>query len=428
MSIASILFLTFVILLFLNVPIALSLGIASLVAFMSNGTILTLLPMQLYASTAKFTLLAIPFFILAGNIMDKAGISERLINLADKAFGHKKAGLAIVAVVTSCFFAAISGSGPATVASLGAILIPAMIKSGYDKGMTASLLATSGAIGIIIPPSIAFVVYGAVAEQSIGRLFIAGIIPGLLIGVALIIASIILCKNMSIKQHEKSAKKEVWIAFKDAFWGLLMPVIILGGIYGGIFTPTEAAAFSAVYGLVVGVFVYKKIGFKEFKDVLVESAVQSSVVLFIVSCASIFAYIVTTEGIAEVAGNAILSIAAGNKIIFLLLVNIILLIAGCFIDAISAFYLFIPILLPVALQLGYDPIAFGVLMTVNLAIGQVTPPVGVNLYVACPIAGIDLKTISKAVFPFVLAATIVLFIITYVPGVSLILPNILGIK
>lgn len=428
MSISFILFGTFIILLFLNVPIAISLGLSSVAAMLAGGIPLSMLPMQIHASIGKFTLLAIPFFILAGNVMEKAGISERLINLAEKLVGHKKSGLAIVAVITSVFFAAISGSGPATVAALGAILIPAMINNGYEAGMAASLMSTAGAIGIIIPPSIAFVVYGAIAEQSIGKLFIAGIVPGLLIGAALIIVSIIICKDMPIKQSEKATGKEKWIAFKDAFWGLMMPVIILGGIYGGIFTPTEAAAVSAVYGILVGIFIYKQIDFKEFVDLLVESSVQSAVVLFIVATASVFAWIVTTEGIADSVGAGILAISAGNKILFLLLVNIILLITGCFLDAISAFYLFVPILLPVAIELGYDPIAFGVVMTVNLAIGQVTPPVGVNLYVACPIAEIDLKTISKAVVPFVLASIAVLLLITYFPQTILWLPNLMKIK
>ncbi len=429
MSISFILFGTFIILLFLNVPIAISLGLSSVAAMLAGGIPLSMLPMQIHASIGKFTLLAIPFFILAGNVMEKAGISERLINLAEKLVGHKKKWIGYSSSNYLCVFAAISGSGPATVAALGAILIPAMINNGYEAGMAASLMSTAGAIGIIIPPSIAFVVYGAIAEQSIGKLFIAGIVPGLLIGAALIIVSIIICKDMPIKQSEKATGKEKWIAFKDAFWGLMMPVIILGGIYGGIFTPpTEAAAVSAVYGILVGIFIYKQIDFKEFVDLLVESSVQSAVVLFIVATASVFAWIVTTEGIADSVGAGILAISAGNKILFLLLVNIILLITGCFLDAISAFYLFVPILLPVAIELGYDPIAFGVVMTVNLAIGQVTPPVGVNLYVACPIAEIDLKTISKAVVPFVLASIAVLLLITYFPQTILWLPNLMKIK
>lgn len=427
MGISAVLFLVFVILLLLNVPIALSLGLSSVVSLLVNGTTLEMLPMNIYSATSKFTLLAIPFFVLAGNIMEKAGISDKLINLANKMVGHKNAGLAIVCVITSCFFAAISGSGPATVAALGVIIIPAMVKAGYGSGMSSALMATSGAIGIIIPPSIAFVVYGAIAEVSIGKMFIAGIVPGLLMGLALILVCLILAKKMNIEKQPKAPAKEVAAAFKDAIWGILMPVIILGGIYGGVFTPTEAAAVSAVYGLFVGIFVYKKVKGKEFMSILVDSAVQTSVVMFIIASASLFAWIVTTEGIAEAAGELLLAIS-GNKYVFLLIVNIILLIAGCFLDAISAFYIFVPIMLPVALKLGYDPVALGVVMTVNLAIGQVTPPVGVNLYVACGVSKISLKEISRHVLPFVFASLASLLLITYIPEIILWLPNILGIK
>lgn len=427
MSVAGVLFLSFIILLLLNVPIALGLGLASLAAMAMSGTPLDMLPMQIYAATGKFTLLAIPFFILAGNIMEQAGISEKLISLANKFVGHKKGGLAIVCVITSCFFAAISGSGPATVAALGVIIIPAMINAGYGKGMSSALMATSGAIGIIIPPSIAFVVYGAVAEVSIGKIFIAGIVPGLLMGACLIVVSLILSNKLDVKMQAKASSEEKWSAFKDAIWGLMMPAIILGGIYGGIFTPTEAAAVSAVYGLFVGVFIYKKIKWREFHKLLVQSSVQSATVMLIVACASLFAWFCQTEGIAEMAQELLLNIS-GSKIVFLLIINIILIIAGCFIDAVSALYIFIPIMLPVALELGYDPIALGVLMTMNLAIGQVTPPVGVNLYVACGISKISLKEISKAVLPFVLASVAALFAITYFPQITLWLPNIMGIK
>jgi tripartite ATP-independent transporter DctM subunit len=427
MSVAGVLFLSFIVLLLLNVPIALGLGLSSLAAMAMSGTPLDMLPMQIYAATGKFTLLAIPFFILAGNIMEKAGISEKLINLANKFVGHKKGGLAIVCVITSCFFAAISGSGPATVAALGVIIIPAMINAGYGKGMSSALMATSGAIGIIIPPSIAFVVYGAVAEVSIGKIFIAGIVPGLLMGACLIVVSLILSSKLDVEMQVKASSEEKWSAFKDAIWGLMMPAIILGGIYGGIFTPTEAAAVSAVYGLLVGIFVYRKIKWKEFHMLLVQSSVQSATVMLIVACASLFAWFCQTEGIAEMAQELLLNIS-GSKIVFLLIINIILIIAGCFIDAVSALYIFIPIMLPVALELGYDPIALGVLMTMNLAIGQVTPPVGVNLYVACGISNISLKEISRAVLPFVLASILALFAITYFPQITLLLPNIMGVK
>jgi C4-dicarboxylate transporter DctM subunit len=427
MSGAAILFLSFVILLFLNVPIALSLGVSSLIALIAAGLPLDLFPMTIYAGIGKFTLLAIPFFILAGNTMEKAGISDKLINLANKAVGHKKGGLAIVCVITSCFFAAISGSGPATVAALGVIIIPAMIKAGYGKEMPSALMATAGSIGVIIPPSIPFVVYGAIAGVSIGKIFIAGIVPGLLMGAALIVVSMILIKKMNIQQQEKATGKEVWKAFKDAIWGLMMPIIILGGIYGGIFTPTEAAAVAAVYGILVGVFVYKTIKPKDLYNLMNESAIGSAVVMFIVACASFFAWFVTTEGIADLASQFLLSVS-GNKIVFLLIMNVILLIAGCFLDATSALYVFTPIMLPVALQLGYDPVLLGVVMTMNLAIGMVTPPVGVNLYVACGVSKISLKNISLAVIPFVLASIAVLLLVTYLPQIALFLPTVMGIK
>ena len=420
----SILFISFAILLFLGAPIAVCLGSSSILAMLVQGaghpisTIMSSLPRIFSASTSKFVLLAIPFFILAGNIMEKAGISERLIHLADTCVGHLKGGLAIVCVVVACFFAAISGSGPATVAALGLVLIPGMIKSGYNAPFSAALMGCAGAIGVIIPPSITFVVYGSIADTSIGDLFKAGVIPGLIMGAALIITALIVGRKMDLQTKEKASGKERWQAFKDAFWGLLMPIIILGGIYGGIFTPTEAAAVAVVYGLIIGVFVYKTVKLKELYKIFVDSASTTATIMFITACASLFAYVLTRARIDQAISGGLIDLTNGSTFMFFLIVNIILLIAGCFLDSTSALFIFTPLLVPVAQALGVDMIHLGVVMIVNLAIGLFTPPVGVNLYVACGVAKVDLRQISKAVVPLLIASLIVLLIITYIPGIS----------
>ena len=421
-----ILFGLFALFIFSNIPIAISLGLSAVITIVLFDFPLIIFPSMMYSAIGKFSLLAIPFFILAGVIMEKAGISKRLIHFANVCVGHFTGGLAIVTVIVACFFAAISGSGPATVAALGAILIPAMVHEGYDKGMASALMASSGGIGIVIPPSIAFVVYGVLAEVSIGKLFIAGIIPGILMGVSLIIASLIMLrKNPNIKKRQKSTPKEILKAFADAFWGLLTPVIILGGIYGGFVTPTEAAGVAVVYGLLVGFFVYKEIKIKDMFRLLVESSIASAAVMFIIANASVFAWVLTTGQIASNMAASLMSFTT-SKIGLLLLMNLIFLIAGCFIDAISAFYILVPILLPVIVSIGVDPILFGVFMTVNLAIGLATPPVGIDLYVACNISKIPLKEISYKVLPFIFAMLVALMLITFVPQISLWLPNFMG--
>lgn len=418
--ISLILFISFTILLLLKVPIALCLALSSIISMIFAGLPLSMIPLNVYSGINKFVLLAIPFFILAGNIMEKSGISIRLINFANKMVGHRRGGVAIACVLVASFFAAISGSGPATVAALGVILIPAMSNAGYGPSTASALMASSGAIGIIIPPSISYVIYGSIAGVSIGKMFIAGIIPGVLMGIALIIAILIISRKKNIELPEKAPIKERWIAFKDAVWGLMMPIIILGGIYGGYFTPTEAAAVAVVYGVIVGAFIYKEIKIRDFTEIFVKTAEQSASVMFILACATLFAWVSSTEGISDMASNLLLSISS-NKYIFLFIVNIILLIAGCFIDANSAMYIFIPIMLPAALELGYDPIAFGIMMTLNLAIGLTTPPVGVNLYVAAQIGKVDLSQISRSVVPFIGASLVVLFIITYFPQIYMFL-------
>ena len=423
--VAAILFISFAVLLLMGAPIAVCLGTSSVVAMIAQGagrpldTVMSSLPMIVSASTSKFVLLAIPFFILAGNIMEKAGISEKLIKLAEACVGHIRGGLAIVCVIVACFFAAISGSGPATVAALGVIIVQAMIKSGYKPAFSAALMAAAGAIGVIIPPSITFVVYGSIADTSIGDLFIAGLVPGLLMGFALMVVALLVGRKSDLKTLPKASRKERWLAFKDAFWGLMMPVIILGGIYGGIFTPTEAAAVSVVYGLFVGIFIYKKIRLKEFYALLLDTTSTTATVMFITAAASLFAYVLTRARLDVAISSALQNATGGNVIVFFIIVNIILLIAGCFLDSTSALYIFTPLFVPVAQALGVNLIHLGVVMIVNLAIGLFTPPVGVNLYVACGVGNVNLKQISKAVVSLIIAALIVLLLVTYIPKISL---------
>ena len=424
--VALILFGSFFILLLLNVPIGLSLGVSSILTLLYENLPVSMVSSNLYSSTSKFVLLAIPFFILGGHIMEKSGISQRLIDFCRTLVGHKKSGMAMVCVIVACFFAAISGSGPATVAALGMIIIPAMTRVGYNKASSTALMSTAGAIGIIIPPSITFVIYGSITGNSVGSLFASGIVPGILMGVMLVIAMVWVSRKEELKLLPKATGKEKWTAFKDAFWGLLMPVIILGGIYGGIFTPTEAAAVSAVYGLIVGLFIYKSITLKDIKRLLADSVSQTAVVMFIVGTASLFAWVLTVTGLAASASNMLIQVSGGNKYIFLLIINVILLIAGCFIDANSASYILVPILYPVAISLGIDGVHLGCIMVMNMAIGLITPPVGVNLYVGCGIANVSLKEISKAVLPFVAASIVALLLTTYIPVLSMFLPKLLG--
>ena len=430
--ISAILFISFFIFLILGVPIGICLGLSSVCAILYSGTSLTIVATNMYSGISKFLLLAIPFFVLSGNIMAKAGISKRLIKFVDTCVGHKKGGIAIVCVIVACFFGAISGSGPATVAALGAVLIPAMVEQGgFSAPFSTALMATSSSIAIVIPPSIAFVVYASITGVSIADMFMAGIVPGLLMGVALVIVVMLEAKKHNIKpSREKASGKERWDAFKDAFWGFLMPIIILGGIYGGIFTPTEAAAVSVVYGLFVGMVIYREVSIRDMFDILVDSAKTTGGIMLIVASASLFSFVCTKFGIADAASSLLGSIAH-NQFTFLLIVNIIFLIAGCFIDANSAMYIFIPIMLPVCKALGYDVVAFGVMATVNLAIGQVTPPVGVNLFVAISIKikkglEVTLQEISRAVVPMIAACVAVLLIVTYIPITSTFLPKALA--
>ena len=414
------LFGSFGVLLFLNFPIAVALGISSVLSIVAFDLApLQLVPQQLFSATDSWTLLAVPFFILAGNLLAKTAISERLIRLATVVVGQFPAGLAMVAVIVSIFFAGISGSGPADTAALGAILIPGMVKAGYDRRSAAALMAAGGGIGIIIPPSIALLIYGVVANASVSKLFIAGILPGVLVGLSLFVVSYLLFgRDPGIRPERRGSLREIASALKDAFWGLMAPLIILGGIYGGVFTATEAATVAVVYGAIVGFFVHRDLKVSDLPEILVDTGVTTGVVMLLVCTASVFAWVLNTSGTAAAAASGLMRLASG-KVVGLLLINGILILAGCFMDAISIFYVFLPILLPVVKALGIDLVHFGVIMTVNMAIGQITPPVGVNLFVACGIARIQMKEISRAVLPMVAAQSAALLVISFWPGLSL---------
>ncbi len=425
-----ILFGSFFILLLLNVPIAVSLGSSALLAMIYGGDKLSIIPTNMYGGMAKFLLLAIPFFILSGNVMAESGISRRLVDFIDDWIGHIRGGIAIVCVVVAMFFGAISGSGPATVAALGIILIPAMInRGGFSAPFASSLMAAASSIAIVIPPSIAFVVYASITGVSVGDMFMAGIVPGIMMGLALILIVVVEVHRKGIKaSREKASWGARFKSFGTAIWGLLVPVIILGGIYGGFFTPTEAAAVSVVYALIVGLFIYREVKWKNFVKILVESGKTTGGIMLIIGAATLFAYVCMVHGISKAAQNLLLNVS-GNKYVYLLIVNIILLIAGCFVDANSAMYIFMPIMYPVAQQLGINLVHFGVLATVNLAIGQVTPPVGVNLFVAIGLCDkleglrdktkVTISSMSKAVWPMIISCVIALLLITYIPWFSI---------
>ncbi|WP_313165681.1 TRAP transporter large permease [Sedimentibacter sp.] len=422
-----ILFGSFVIFLILNTPVGIALGIASICTILYSGDLLvSYLSQSLVTATDSFPLMAIPFFILAGDLMGKGGISKRLIDVASVFVGRHTGGLAIVTIIVCMFFAAISGSGPATVAAIGGIMIPAMINKGYDKNFSSGLNATAGSIGVIIPPSIPMVMYGVSTSVSISTMFLAGFVPGALIGTILIVYSYFTSRKMGYKGDQVVySAREKWNAVYEAKWSLLVPVIILGGIYGGIFTPTEAAAVAVIYGFVVGVFVHKDLKLSELPEVIASSALTTATVMIIVGTATTFGRILTLEQIPIMIANAISSFSS-NPYIVLFLINILLLFVGCFMDTTAAIIILSPILLPVALAIGVDPIHFGIIMVTNLAIGFITPPLGVNLFVACGVAKSPLEDVVKGVIPFFVCMLVALALITVFPEISLTLPRLYG--
>lgn len=415
-----VLFGTLIIFIILNIPISVSLGLSSAITLLFVGMPITSIPSILQATVQKFSLLTIPLFVLAGVIMEKGGISKRLINMANSIIGPIHGGLGYVAVIAAMFFAAISGSGTATVAAIGSILIPSMVKQGYDAGYTSALSAISGSLGTVIPPSITFLIYGMITGESISNLFLSGIMPGIVFGLCLCISVFIKSKKENWKSDsQRSSLKSIFISIKESFWGLMSPVIVLGGIYSGIFTPTEAASVAVIYSFIISVFIYKELNLEKLVETLFDTAKTTGIILLIIMNAGIFSWVLTQQSIASNLTEMALSITH-NKYIMLIIINIIFLIAGCVMDNTSACYILVPIIMPVAKALDINMIHLGTIIVLNLSIGQVTPPVGPNLYVAANIGKVKFENIVKNMVPLIIMSLIALLIITYLPWFSLV--------
>ncbi|MFZ5967362.1 MAG: TRAP transporter large permease [Bacillota bacterium] len=425
MSISIVLFGSLTIFLLLGVPIAISIGLASLFGLIFSNMPTVYLAQGSFVAVDSFPLMAVPFFILAGNLMETGGLSKRLVRVANVLMGSYTGGLATVTIIACAFFAAISGSGPATVAAIGSIMIPAMIKKGYSKDFASAVAASGGALGILIPPSIVMVVYGVVGSVSIGDLFIAGIMPGIVISAVLIAVGYVIAKKNRYKgSEEKFTVREFMIALKDAFWALLAPVIILGGIYGGIFTPTEAAVVAVVYGFVVGAFIYRELKFEQIYNSLYKTAITVGSVMIIIGVATTFGRLMTMYQIPHKMA-IFLSNVSQNKFVILMLINFFLLFIGMFMETLATVIILTPLLLPVVTNLGVDPIHFGILLVVNSEIGFLTPPLGVNLFVASNISKISIEKITRAILPFIIALFAAVTLLTFIPQISTFLPNLL---
>lgn len=412
------LFISLIILFIIGAPIAVALGFSSIFVMVGNDIPIIAFAEKAFGGVNSFPLLALPFFILAGNVMTAGGVSTRLVDFANVLIGWFRGGLGAVAVLSSMVFATMSGSSSATTAAIGTTIIPAMEKKGYPKNFAAATVANSGELGSIIPPSIPMIVYALIANVSVGSLFIAGILPGVFIGVTLMLAVIIISR---LKNYDSisSIDRKTWFknfykTFFDAFLALLMPIIILGGIYSGVFTPTEAAATAVLYGLIISLFVFREIKFKDILPILIKSTSISAIILLIVSFASVFSYILTIKQVPQQIGIMVVEFT-DNPLVFLLLANILMFIIGMFIETTAALLIIVPILAPIANQYGIDPIHFGIIMIVNISIGMITPPVAVNLYLAAEIANINVIQIFRPALVFLTILIIDLMIITYAP-------------
>lgn len=403
----------------LTVPVAIAVGLANMAGVAWEGRMTFLvIAQQLYAALDKYPLVAVPFFILAGNLMESGGMSNRMVEFAKSLVGGVQGGLACSCVLTCMIFAAVAGSSVATTFAVGAILIPAMVRHGYPAPFAASLQASAAELGVIIPPSIPMILFAVSTDTSVGELFVAGIGPGLLIGGALMIYVWLYARRHGLGLQDGVGRLSVWTAFRQAWLALLMPVIILGGIYGGIFTPTEASAVAVVYALIVSMFIYRSVKWGDLSKVLHRSVVSTAVIMFIIANAGVFGFLLNRTGIPAAMGTWLGELFS-SPMMFLLGVNAALFVVGMFVETSASIVVLAPLLLPVAMQFGIDPAHFGIIMVVNLALGMVTPPFGVNLFAACSVAGISLEKLIRPLLPFVVVILACLMLISYVPEVSL---------
>jgi C4-dicarboxylate transporter DctM subunit len=406
-------------------PISIALGMAVLLfLFTLSNLPIEIISQKLFTGLDSYAIMAVPFFVLSGTLLTAGGVARRIIRFATTLVGWMHGGLAMAAVVSCAFFAAISGSSPATVVAIGSILLPAMVKEGYSRRFSVGVISTAGGLGILIPPSIVMVIYGVSTSQSIGRLFIAGIVPGVLTAVALLAVTYAVARQKRFPTMPRASLSEIWRAFRDSVWGLMLVVVVIGGIYTGWFTPTEAAAVSAVYAFVVAVFIYRDLPLKKVPRVLLEAANMSAMLLYIITNAILFSFLLTSENIPQLLAQWIISQGFAPWL-FLLFVNVLLFFAGDFMEPSSIILILAPLLLPVAVSIGIDPIHLGIVMTLNMELGMITPPVGLNLYVASGLAKMGLTDVTKAAAPWILVVTAVLLLVTYVPKVTLWLPDLL---
>jgi C4-dicarboxylate transporter, DctM subunit len=419
------LFLLLFVFMLLGMPVAVALGLSSLltILFFAQDSLASL-SLKLFETSEHYTLLAIPFFILGGAFMTTGGVAKRMIRFANACIGHFRGGLAMASVLACMLFAAVSGSSPATVVAVGSIVIAGMVRAGYPQPFAAGVICNAGTLGILIPPSIVMVVYGAATETSVGKLFMAGVIPGALLGLMLMTAIYVRGRMIGLPKQPRASLNEVLASGRDSLWGLLLVFIILGGIYGGVFTPTEAAAVAAVYAFAIAVFVYRDIGARQVPHVLLEAGKVTVMLMFIVANALLFAHVLTTERIPQVIAETIIGWGMADWQ-FLIVVNILLLVGGMFMEPTGIILIMAPILFPIAMQLGIDPVHLGIIMVVNLEIGMITPPIGLNLFVTAGITKMSIMEVVRAALPWTMVLLVFLVLITYVPAITMFLPNLL---